>query len=646
MPLGLQDLPPEIHRIILRALSKQHEPSVRAFAGVSRTCHALARPHLYHTLKITAQDSEGLGDLVENIAQALQRNASFSYVNRLVVDGELISRESTKFDSREQGTKCIEVFADDLHGSLDHYEKLPLLIGMDHSHDEAFPPYNAWQPLADLVQRLPLLFDLIFLCPNQFPLCLLETLHRHHPECRLHISKFFLRSLNGPLTDRSEFQLATSPCLFSINTDYEDEYPTGHPEFTPDGAYHREAVMHMVSRLAPNLKEVTLFRPMGPATHDNSFLPPWEGFSQEKGSIPTKDLRHGALRYLRIHNPISIEKEEMKLWAAHTDFSVLEVLKLETCLTPDLLNYLATDVDFTCLKSLVLGGPLVDYIYPQVKCFLQKLQPLSSLTIESWNDDFVVDDIVDPHGASLIELTLASPINRPVESIMQYDLSMIAQRCCLLQYFGLTLDRTEGNSEEVALYRTLGSLPQLKWVSLTLQVSVTWDFISHDDEDHMIDPRFEDEFDQQIPDDVGSGACNGAIRTRLVNCALDQALGRAIFRAISAGKPKGSIPLEKLSIRTTDVEEFGEVGFPEPLRPVLRHLSRPLQVTQHVRDDCRDELLVEQEEPADKFPPEIPEWLQAIWRRIWPKKLTDEWWNDWHSLPLASVDVWCGMYRD
>ncbi|KAJ5625498.1 hypothetical protein N7510_001807 [Penicillium lagena] len=171
------------------------------------------------------------------------------------------------------------------------------------------------------------------------------------------------------------------------------------------------------------------------------------------------------------------------------------------------------------------------------------------------------------------------------------------------------------------------SLPQLKWVSLTLQVSVTWAFISHDDEDHMIDPRFDDEFDQQIPNGTGSEACNGAIRTRLVNCALDPALGRAIFRAISA-------------------EEFGEVGFPEPLRPVLRHLSRPLQVTQNVRDDYRDELRVEQKESSDKLPSEIPEWLQVIWRRIISKKLADEWWNDWHSLPLASVDARCAMYRE
>lgn len=642
MSLGLEDLPPEIHQIILRDLSGGHKPSIRAFAGVNRACHALARPHIYHTLKIMTRDSEGLDELVANIAQALQRNASFGYVNRLVVDGELISRETAEFP-REKSTKRIEVFAADLHGSLDHYESgVTPNPKPDHSHEEAFPPNDAWQPLADIVQRLPSLFDLIFLCPNQFPQCLLETIHRDRPECRLHIYKFFLRSLKGPLTDPYEFQLATSPCLFSVKAEYRDEYPTGYPELTPDDAYHHEAVMRMVSKVAPNLKEVTLVCPIGGATPGNSPLPPWEGFSQEKGLTPTKDLRRGALKYLRIHHPFSIKTEDMKLWAAHTDFSILEVLKLESGLTADLLNYLATGVEFTCLKTLVLNTKWVDDIYLQVKCFLQKLPPLSSLAIDNCNVNFVVDDIVDPHGAGLIELNLERRFNEPVEPLNQHYLSTIAERCSLLQYFGVTLDRTEGDFEEVALYRTLGLLPQLKVVSLTLHVSKSWDFIYNDEEDPIIDPRFDDEFDQQIQKavvDAGSETCNGAIRTRLVDCALDPALGRAIFGAISAGKPKDSVPLEKLSIRTTNVEEFGEVGIPWPLRPVLRHLSRPLQVTQNVRDDCRDELLVEQQEPSDKLPPEIPEWLQVIWRRIWSKKLADEWWDDWHSLPLASVDA-------
>lgn len=227
MPLLLK-LPPEIHRIILEHLSKQHEPSVRAFAGVSRTFHALAMPYLYHTLEITAQDTEGFDGLVETIGQTLQRNGGLQYVKRLVVDGELMSRGEYEFDQREKSTKRVEIFADNLHGCLDHYEGYPRDLGPEHADEDplpdyVYPPSSVWLPLASLVKRLPSLSDLIFLSPNQFPQCLLETIHRHRPECRLHIRNFFLRSLKAPLRDTYDFQLATSPCLFSISTEPEGE---------------------------------------------------------------------------------------------------------------------------------------------------------------------------------------------------------------------------------------------------------------------------------------------------------------------------------------------------------------------------------------------------------------------------------------
>jgi hypothetical protein len=46
-----------------------------------------------------------------------------------------------------------------------------------------------------------------------------------------------------------------------------------------------------------------------------------------------------------------------------------------------------------------------------------------------------------------------------------------------------------------------------------------------------------------------------------------------------------------------------------------------------------------EKEPSDELPSEFPEWLEIIWRRVWPEKMANEWWSDWHSLPLAQVDA-------
>lgn len=318
------------------------------------------------------------------------------------------------------------------------------------------------------------------------------------------------------------------------------------------------------------------------------------------------------------------------------------MLKLESHINSDAFEYLASDVDFTCLKTLVLRGVPMDSSLPAAKSFLKNLRPLSSLTIKDWHEKFVAEDILHPHGPNLIELRQEDDFEGLIYAITHRDLSKIAQSCSSLQYLTLALDRIEGNAQEVARYRTLGSLPKLRCVSLMFQLWVPWEFIyERDDGNSTYDPCL-DEFDQQIPGvSEFTQPSNSLIRLRLINCALDPALGRAIFRAISAGKPESSVPLEKLSIQMPNVEYLGDFDeTPSPLEWVLPYLSRPLQVMRNVRDDCRDELLVEQKEPDPDvyLPSELPEWLQAIWRRVWPEKMADEWWNDWHSLPLASFD--------
>lgn len=652
MSLGILDLPPEINRIVLQGLSKEHPPSVRAFAGASRTCHTLARQYLFQTLRLNAKDRQGLYDLVETILQTLQLNSSFKYVVRLVIAGKSMSSEiSEVWTRRVIDPDRIGGFADDLHGSLDRYESISWSEATCNPSKANCPPDDAWLPVANLIQRLPSLRDLVFLCPLQFPPCLLAAIHRHHPQCRLHIGKFFLWSLKSPVTDSYDFQLATSPCLFSVNAEHENEYfpDSTVPDPLPDSAYHNEALMHMASGLAANLKEVTLVCPMGGVRPYDVSLPPWEGFSQEKDSTKTKGLSRGALRYLRFNYARAVGKHDIKPWAGCTDFSVLEVLKLESAVTSELLHYLATEVDFTRLKTLALAKGYAEDVYPAIKLLLQKLRPLSSLTMKGWSFESVLDEILNAHGASLIELELKSrfPKYDPAEPIEKHNLANIGQCCSRLQRLDLTLNRTEGDSEEVALYRTIGSLPQLKDVSLTLYIPKTWDYIINDIvpfddiEEYAIDPRFDDEFDQKIPKAIfnDTEASNGIHRNRLINCAVDSALGRAIFAAISAGKPKGAVQLEKLGIQMIHVDNFGQIACLRVVGQVLRYLSRPLQVTRDLSTEYCNKLLVERQEFIPDFLPEIPDWLEDIWRRIWPKKLADEWWNDWHSLPLNSVDV-------
>lgn len=176
----------------------------------------------------------------------------------------------------------------------------------------------------------------------------------------------------------------------------------------------------------------------------------------------------------------------------------------------------------------------------------------------------------------------------------------------------------------------------------------------YDDDGRMV--GLFDRFDQQVQMTLPNAATDcvmGTIRQLLGDCALDPALGRAIFCARSAGKPESSVPLEKLSIRMASDEGVGNSGgiciggrglpLPKELVPlalVLTYLSRPLQVTRDMRDNRRDELLVKQDAYLGNFgkPPELPEWVRPIWRRAWPMQMAAECCINWHSLPLASLD--------
>lgn len=132
-----------------------------------------------------------------------------------------------------------------------------------------------WRPLCRLVELMPALTDVIFDSPNPFPLCLLEKLRSRFNTLRLRIRDFQLMSLGTASIDPAELALVSSPLLYSIwircvkPNGY--KYPRDHAK-----------IINTVKRLAPNLKELRLFRRHGDGRYDNGMqiplLPLRKGF--------------------------------------------------------------------------------------------------------------------------------------------------------------------------------------------------------------------------------------------------------------------------------------------------------------------------------------------------------------------------------
>lgn len=111
----------------------------------------------------------------------------------------------------------------------------------NHLHD------SLWALLAQFILGLRHITDLYYSCSNQLPPCLLQTIHRAHPSCRLHVNSFRLRSLWDSALDSHEMSQAILPCFSSVKRYCVVELRDGRRDFN-------DAVTEdMVRYASPNL---------------------------------------------------------------------------------------------------------------------------------------------------------------------------------------------------------------------------------------------------------------------------------------------------------------------------------------------------------------------------------------------------------
>lgn len=654
VPTFLDGLPPEILQKIVQHLDEAYPPSVQAFSCVNTALYSAATPLLFRTIRISVSCRDDFPQDILKYAQKytrqLQHAANFRHVRRLVIDDDY-TRFSISAKERGRGGHCT------FDGYLDQFGCSELMA--DNLPPESVNETNdPWRPLADLIKQLPSLTDLLYSCASQFPPCLLETLHASLPQCRLHLNTFKLRSFSAPQIDSYELMLLTSPCLYSVRAAYDE---MGGFDSDDVSAHYGEAIMCLAAGLAPNIKEVHAHRLTTGAhiPNEKNWLP-WKGFVREKGE--RRDSSIGSLQYLRLFDYLPISKQEMEEWGAHTDFSLLHTLNLETFVGKDALNVLTINANFSSLAALALnfrpeyGRRLhtVDY-YESAKHFLHSLPPLSTLALSYWHRDLYLDFLTDRHGSRLCELLISPCMDQRLTS---EDVSLITENCPQLENLTITIPRSRGDAAEVTFYRALSSLPRLQYLDLTLDASDPAVLI-YDDAVEAFDP---DDPDGPEPpndpvfDDFDQDTCggtkqwyrfprNGHVRYALTNGALDEPLACTFFRIISR-KPTGSLSLKRMTVRAKGAGNFATLKSRGNFQEVMQHLTRAWRVERNPRDDHCDDLVareVEVDMAQRKYWHfgKMEPWLERIFRRIWPgKDGRSDWWKDWYGLPLAAEDVW------
>lgn len=584
---------------------------LKALALTSRPCNTAAVALLYRCITVDASRLDHYASLFNRL---LQRLSCSRHVRRLTViqNGEISA--STRLD---QG--------------------------------------DYWIPLVDLIRSLPSLSDLSWCCSSRVPECLLETLLQHLPLCGLHIEEFRLVSPGEPSLTAQDLALATSPNVRSICFKYDEYQSNGEEDFT------LEAVARITAGLAPNLRHVRAFR--APAGSSLELMQAWETPRRPfRDNVPGYPKARGTLKQLEIAGSQSTAAQDVEVWSECTDFSLLQTLKLDTLNEHSALDHLAS-CRFIKLKSLSLSlSEQCELPLGTITEVFCRLPPLSSLTLKGELYRTTLESIAKLHGPTLRTLSLvASGTGRARLVLDAKDLNVIASCCPLLEDLTLSLRRSKGDASEVAAYRILGSLPRLQTIKVFLDASdfevlrePDWlDEVDDDDDvidyDTPSDPSF-DAFDRQRFDGPIGGPWlkprNGHIRDAFINSAVDRRLALCIFRTISAAKQQcGSLlrPLEELVLVPLGGGNFGTGSSLSTVTDVVREVGRCWRLKRNVRDDRRDEIVVEELRNPDGMPSgggrDLGRDVEPIFRRIWPGggRGCSDWKHDWQSWPLAEV---------
>jgi hypothetical protein len=534
----------------------------------------------------------------------------------------------------------------------------------------------AWKSLASAIKTMPCLAKLEYNCSNQFPPSLLEALHDHisYPQCKLYHNTFRLRTLLWDTPYPYEMALATSLCLYSVKV------KCCHRDSEGDMDFNQEAIMELVTGLAPNLKEVVVVNLLPESSWRYHHLP-WKSWQGLPGFVPGQSV--GSLTSLSLLGQIKSDRRGpwgfLQAWTKHTDLSFLQHLSLgggfeceDVGINDETMKWITENCLFPRLKSLRIrlnrddrNDDRPDYSENAVALF-ESFERLDELSVSGPIEPQILETILLKHGQTLTKLSIRPiedgseapngrlrghiPMTCTTEQIIQ-----IYTQCPVLQELAVPIKRTQSDAIEAEKYKSFRRMERLSSLFLILDCSdwrVTRDPASQDESTF-------DAFDQETYRDL-EFLKNGHIRQMFTNCAVDETLVQSIWETICRNKI--GCKLQNLKIWTTGACHWGKGAHTSYIEDAVQNLSRSWLVERIARDD-RDIINVKElgrriRESHDQYKTsrwqrridamlveknivveltdqqESPEELFQVFRSIWPDKKGKDWREDWSSLPL------------
>ncbi|KEQ95238.1 hypothetical protein AUEXF2481DRAFT_210415 [Aureobasidium subglaciale EXF-2481] len=453
---------------------------------------------------------------------------------------------------------------------------------------------------------------------------------------------FRMRCLYRPaaepiVLDPYEVELAISACLYSLAMHYDTLDDRGYANYAED------AIKDMLAGAAPNLSKVDLFWEFSGSSP--CFVQALRGPSHryQRGSLPSSSTSMGFLRHLNIVARDSALA--LKEWSTVTDFPKLEHLELHNYLEVDALLWLSS-CQLSKLKILTLNlglGDVCESVTAALNQLSLGLSLLEAFKISGPYESSTIDTVLENHGVRLRRLLLPRPSMVPDGHLSANTagftsvefMHKIHRDCPQIEELGLCLLRSQGDVNEVAVYRALGTIPSLRKLHLSLYSRQAFTFSSESCRQFHNPRGIEKVMSQEESTQLGGA---------LIDFAVDANLARSIFHTISAAKPAISQPLECLTLSVDGAKECGGFGASH-LTDVLSYIGRSWYCTRNTRDDKLHECFVTERDPEEKLD---REWMdehdkdpmlegvvfaQSV-RRLWPAAKTKDWKKVWHSFEI------------
>lgn len=639
-------MPLETLQHIANHLHETHRPSLYAFSLASHQCHQAALPEVFREIHLAVRNRKALQLHIDALIEILKRTDSARHVRNLSIEGFLRLNDEGGLEADEDSSMF-------WHRTSSFDDKLPdeepILEAWHDRCDEFIIARSsegdmAWAPVVSLVKMLTRLDTLVYNCPYQFPPSLLDALHEHQPQCRLHHLTFQMRSLLSDVPDPYEMALATSPCLHRVKVACAPWDSKGRVDF------NGEAAMELAAGLSPNLKEVAMVHLCQKRTWINERpRAPWRGLP---GFVPGAGV--GSLTSLSLKSQVEWSPDHLLCWSKHIDFGNLRQLALgggsrhesRVGMNEEIMGWIAQNFSFPRVKALTLhfrrGGKQAERpgYTENATALLRSFEPLEELSVAGPLEPEILDAILSRHGPTLRKLSLHSierwydvsgsrrlPMVFGKEQVLQ-----IRDQCPALQELSMPIKRTRSDAAEAEIYKIFGTMGRLRYLFLILDCS-EWRVTR----DSTYNPPFEGEDDE--PTEELHWLKKGHLRGTFMNCAVDEALARSIWDTIS--RHKDGVQLQCLKLWTTSGGEFGKATVRSVYDHVIDHLSRSWLIKRVVGDVievsemCRRAREMDDEEMVEWFRSDRDSYVVRILRRIWPRKEgSRDWRDDWSSLPL------------